>query len=408
MHKTALTAACYNGKMSIVKALLEAGADVNLKDKRSTPLIEACLGWNIDVVKVLINAGADVNLQGKSLTPLTAACRYERILVVKELVKSGADVNLQDGEDSPLTAACNYSYLRCSEEQDDVDVLNGSNTPLADIYNEKHVIVLKELLEAGANVNIQDWKGRTPLYIVVLRYDRTLIPVLKMLTNYGADATICNDEGLSPIYITLLRNESYILKQLLQTGCEGQLNSHKIHLFNCLVNIRHSDVMTNKKDDVVTRNRVWCIEESGDSHKTIIDRKCNILKNLISLGLDVNQRILLEKDYYEYDERPLLFLLIDENSVEDRKEKVGILLKAGVDVNIRVQYSDYDDEENDNYNDSLDLRFQLEKDCVSVLERTRQLLRKCRKRKDWCRSDERPTLKKLLSKLKKHVRRYSI
>ena len=61
-----LTEAAYNGRTDSVKALLEAGANVNTKDKDG----RTALMWDTedkypDCVKTLLEAGADVNVKDK-------------------------------------------------------------------------------------------------------------------------------------------------------------------------------------------------------------------------------------------------------------------------------------------------------------------------------------------------------
>ena len=78
-----------------VKTLIDAGADVNAKDKDGeTPL---CYQTNVKVVKALIDAGADVNAKDKDgKTPLMKAILLSNVDVVKTLIDAGADVNAKD------------------------------------------------------------------------------------------------------------------------------------------------------------------------------------------------------------------------------------------------------------------------------------------------------------------------
>ncbi|MDB2414437.1 ankyrin repeat domain-containing protein [Rickettsiales bacterium] len=63
VNTTALIAACNNGNTEIAKALIKAGADVNLADNYGNiALIIACQNGYTETVKALIEAKADVNL----------------------------------------------------------------------------------------------------------------------------------------------------------------------------------------------------------------------------------------------------------------------------------------------------------------------------------------------------------
>jgi len=56
----ALCLAAYGGHSSLVRFLLDRGADVNVKDRRgSFPLMDAVMGQHRDVVQILLERGAD-------------------------------------------------------------------------------------------------------------------------------------------------------------------------------------------------------------------------------------------------------------------------------------------------------------------------------------------------------------
>ena len=77
-----------------IKRLIEAGADVNAKNKNQygeTPLHWALWRDNIETTKLLIDSGADVNAKNKSgITPLAWAVDKRNIELVKLLIKAGA------------------------------------------------------------------------------------------------------------------------------------------------------------------------------------------------------------------------------------------------------------------------------------------------------------------------------
>lgn len=73
------------GYKEIVKALIENGADINIKGYFGyTALHEACRKNNIDIVNILIKNGADVNIKSGryGFMPLYLACEnnYEEII----------------------------------------------------------------------------------------------------------------------------------------------------------------------------------------------------------------------------------------------------------------------------------------------------------------------------------------
>ncbi|XP_041352853.1 transient receptor potential channel pyrexia-like isoform X2 [Gigantopelta aegis] len=107
---------------NILRMLIEAGADVNMKDGRSkrTPLQSACLTKKTDAVELLLATGADPNtLDAAGRTPLTNLI-YECIrsyhsthfidsdvsAIMIMLIQGGSDINMMTSpESNPLIAA---------------------------------------------------------------------------------------------------------------------------------------------------------------------------------------------------------------------------------------------------------------------------------------------------------------
>ena len=93
-----------------VKAYIEAGTDVNTRDKNgNTPLHMAVMAFqdNSDAVQLIIEAGADVNARNeKGETPLHLSIVTP---ATQALIKAGADVNARDelGQTADETAKDN-------------------------------------------------------------------------------------------------------------------------------------------------------------------------------------------------------------------------------------------------------------------------------------------------------------
>jgi Ankyrin repeats (3 copies)/Ankyrin repeat len=94
---TALHYAVEFGKLDIVKALINAGADLNTRNIYGrTALHLAACGIKLDIVKALINAGADLNAKEEDgWTALHLAACYGNLDIVKALINAGADLNTQ-------------------------------------------------------------------------------------------------------------------------------------------------------------------------------------------------------------------------------------------------------------------------------------------------------------------------
>jgi len=98
--------AVFFGQPEAVKALLNAGADVNLPSRESmkvTPLASAAAAKQTEIARMLIAHGANVNARAAGgHVPLHEAAANGNVELVKLLIEHGADVNAKtdDGKTS--------------------------------------------------------------------------------------------------------------------------------------------------------------------------------------------------------------------------------------------------------------------------------------------------------------------
>jgi ankyrin repeat protein len=81
-----------------VKALIRAGADVNAAGLNTgvTPLMMAAGGAHLLTVRALIDAGADVNQEAGGVTALRIAAAMGDTTMLKDLLAAGARLNDRD------------------------------------------------------------------------------------------------------------------------------------------------------------------------------------------------------------------------------------------------------------------------------------------------------------------------
>jgi uncharacterized protein len=192
---TALSLAALNGTRNVIEALVEAGADVNaVLPQRQTALMMAARAGHVDAVNVLLSRGADVNAREQVLgeTSLIWAAAENHPDVIKALVARGADVN---GRSNPLT------FPR--EEYGDgksarLTVLpKGNWVPLMYAARQNASGALKALAESGANLNATDPDNMTALNVAIINahYDAAAL-----LLDLGADPNIGDITGMTPLY----------------------------------------------------------------------------------------------------------------------------------------------------------------------------------------------------------------
>jgi ankyrin repeat protein len=112
----------------------------------------------------------------------------------------------------PITLACyagnDAVAIYLANETDNLDLSSVNGTALTAAVFKKRVAVVKVLLEAGANPNVGDTNGTTPLHYAVMSQNEELI---RLLIKNDADKYKMDKKGKSPLdYALLLKNKNII------------------------------------------------------------------------------------------------------------------------------------------------------------------------------------------------------
>jgi uncharacterized protein len=180
---TGLHAAAAKGDVHAIGALLARGADVAARDSHGrTPLHVAAHMSQDAAVRALVKGGADPRaLESRRYDIVTIAAVKDDVPMLKLALELGGDpkaiTSPYDG--TALIAAAHLGH------DEVVRVLIAAGAPLDHVNNlgwtaliesivlgdggRRHVACLKALLDAGANPNLPDRQGRTPLALARAR-----------------------------------------------------------------------------------------------------------------------------------------------------------------------------------------------------------------------------------------------
>jgi hypothetical protein len=190
---TGLFAAASRGDAAEIARLSTAGADIRARDGNArTPLHVAAFASHRDAMRALVQAGADPNaLDGDSYDIVTIAAVANELPTLKAALEVGCSAkNITSRYDgTALIAAAHLGHVEVVRE------LIRAGAPLDHVNNlgwtaliesivlgdggPRHTATLAALVAAGANVNIADRGGTSPLKLATRRGYLEMVELLE-------------------------------------------------------------------------------------------------------------------------------------------------------------------------------------------------------------------------------------
>lgn len=187
----ALNWATYSGNVAQMKLLIRSGADLNLRSKHGDVVDVALRLWHADsVVNVFRDTGIYEKQKSKADALVRAVVSNDKGTVA-ETLKKPVNVNSKDGLGNPLLQ---------------IAIQNG---------NEE---ITRLLIEAGANPDIQNRVGQTPLaFAARFGYDS----LVNLFLERGADVNLTDTHyQLTPLIGAAISGNTDIGSKLLEHGAE--------------------------------------------------------------------------------------------------------------------------------------------------------------------------------------------
>ena len=210
-NNTPLIIASIFGHEEVASALVDAGADINLqKIDGSTALHTAAIMGYPNIVEILLKNGADDNIRN-----LGSATALDGVMIVWDDaldIYAGIESAL-----APYGLKIDYARIRAARPicakilntgggSKEMVRRSAEHPPIIDIYGavfHEDIVATKKFIDEGVNLNVPEPKdGNTPLHLATLVCN---IEIVKVLIAAGANVNVKNKKGETPMVAVTLK-----------------------------------------------------------------------------------------------------------------------------------------------------------------------------------------------------------
>uniref|UniRef100_A0A0B7K5G7 Uncharacterized protein n=1 Tax=Bionectria ochroleuca TaxID=29856 RepID=A0A0B7K5G7_BIOOC len=242
----------------LVRPLLEAGADVTITNRAGENALHGCR--DPDIVQMLVELGnADLNLVStdEGMTPFLQAVKKtdgHSAALIRKLAELGADVTATDyygrgalhllfSSGAPFLLFTSSGYRLKSSEEERFEIMkalldlgvpvnlqdNHGHVAMHDLihsfhshrkfWDDQYDGIIRAMLAAGVDLNKQDYKGLTPLTLLVQNArGQETVQAVRQFVALGADPLIYDCHGRNLLHYCPPKEEE-LIDCLIEMGC---------------------------------------------------------------------------------------------------------------------------------------------------------------------------------------------
>ncbi|XP_053137274.1 E3 ubiquitin-protein ligase MIB2 isoform X3 [Hemicordylus capensis] len=226
--RTALQVASYLGQVEIVKILLQAHANINLRDEEGDSALHyVAFGNQVEVARLLLGKGANPDLLNNAkCTALYVAVSKGFTEVAQALCEHNCDVNLPDSlGDTPLhyaiTADCR-SLIETLTEVPNIDFTlqnqQGFNLLQHAALKGNQLAIKKILARARQLVDAKKEDGFTALHLAALNNHKEVADIL--IKEGRCDINLKNNRNQTPLHLAVTQGHMEMVQLLVSKGCD--------------------------------------------------------------------------------------------------------------------------------------------------------------------------------------------
>ncbi|XP_061456811.1 E3 ubiquitin-protein ligase MIB2 [Rhineura floridana] len=226
--RTALQVASYLGQVEVVKILLQAHANINLRDEEGDAALHyAAFGNQAEIARVLVSKGANGNLLSNAkCTALHIAVNKGFTEVVQALCEHNCDVNLPDSfGDTPLHYAVTADFKGIIEALTDVPNIDftiqnrqGFNLLHHSALKGNTLAIKKILARARQLVDAKKEDGFTALHLAALNNHKEVAEIL--IKEGRCDVNLKNNRNQTPLHLAVTQGHMEMVRLLVSEGCD--------------------------------------------------------------------------------------------------------------------------------------------------------------------------------------------
>jgi hypothetical protein len=183
----------------------------NVSDSIGTATALLAAGAEVNAVRIIIDDGEEFHA-----TPLWYAVAWGRNFELAQLLLDNGALP----DNNAIGAAIWDQDLRLAallrSHGAEIDAPCRNETPLLRTVKARRLMLLKWLIDNGANINFQNDKGATALHYAV-KGNHTLAQVEELL-HYGADSTLAARDGSTAISLATDRGKTKLVALLERFG----------------------------------------------------------------------------------------------------------------------------------------------------------------------------------------------
>jgi uncharacterized protein len=276
-HFEQLTELAIAGNPEIFSQLL-AAEQRNRQENQPTLLMSAVMADKTEIVRALVDAGADVNIRITEFFTFDAlqfAVDKEQIEIVEILIAAGADLNWEAPLFHPVTKAVskgNIKLLKILLDADAKCIFETGFNLLSKAVDKGNVEILQLLLDRGCELNLVSSLGDTALVDACLHGQDSMV---NFLLEAGADPNLPRKDGLLPIIATF--SVPQMMGALSGLGIDANSNNI-LDRMNRIVELLLANGANSNSCDFVGKTALMLAAEKGylKIARTLIQKSANI------------------------------------------------------------------------------------------------------------------------------------